>query len=210
MDAPQIVENCIAMSTIEEVRTVEKRAQKVFRIGTTIVSGLVFALLAAAAQEAPSPTKQDDAGRLTVERDREKEDQVAKLFEGLRAEAKLPQLNRIRHRAELEQGVCTTALTGNLSKHGAAFYITADPASITPELKEIASSNKVAPNNRRWYARYSVAVWRMTDPQAGKVAYRVGLGLYETALCEFADCHFTNDLHYGERKESIARPCRGK
>ncbi len=147
------------------------------RIGTTLVSGVVFALLAATVQEALPATKQGDAGRLMVERDKEKEDQVAKLFEGIRAGAKLPQLQRIRHRAELEQGVCTSALTDEPSKLGAAFYITGDPESITPELKKIASLNKLAPNNRPWYARYSVAVWRVKDPQAGKVAYRVGIGL---------------------------------
>jgi hypothetical protein len=179
------------------------------RIGTSLVSGLVYALLAAT-QEAP-PARQSDAGRLMVERDKEKEDQVAKLFEASRAEAKLPQLQRIRYRSELEQGVCTSALTDKPSKHGAAFYITTDPESIPPELKKAASFNKLDPNNRPWYTRYSVAVWRVKDPQAGKVAYRVGVGLYGTTLGEFVDCHFTDDVHYcGKWKESIARPCRGK
>lgn len=118
-------------------------------IGTTLVSGIVFALLAAAAQEAPPATEPGDAGRLTVERDKQKEDQVAKLFEGIRSEARLPQLQRIRHRADLEQGVCTSALTDKPSKIGSAFYITADPESITPELKKIASSNRLDSKNKR-------------------------------------------------------------
>ena len=181
------------------------------RICTLLVSALAFAPLAAAAQEAPPVTKQGDTEQHTVARDKEKEDQVAKLFEGIRADAKLPRLQRIRYRADLEQGICTSALTGQPSKQGAAFYITADPESITPELKKIAASNRLDPHNKPWYARYSVAVWRVNDPQAGKVAYRVGVGLYETGLAEFVDCHFTDDVHYcGKWKESIARPCRGK
>src|ERR1017187_7361557 len=183
-----------------------------FRVGSTFVSGLLLVLIAATAQESPLAANQEDnAGRLTVERDKEREDQVAKLFESIRAEAKLPQLQRIRHRADLERGVCTSALTDMPSTVGLAFYITADPESITPELKKIASSNRLDSNKRPRYARYSVAVWRVKYPQAGKVAYRVGVGLYGTAVGEFVDCHFTDDVHYcGNWKESIARPCRGK
>lgn len=181
------------------------------RISTTLTSGLTFALLAATAQEAPPATKPRGAGQLMVERDKEKEDQVAKLFEGIRAEAKLPQLQRIRHRADLEQGVCTSAFTDKPSNRGAAFYVTSDPESIAPELQEIASSKRLGANKKPWYARYSVAIWRVKDPQVEKVSYRVGLGLYETAAAEFVDCHFTDDVHYcGKWKESIAHPCRGK
>jgi len=181
------------------------------RIGTVLVSGIVFALLAATAQEVPPATKPGDAGRFTVERDKQREDQVAKLFEGIRAEAKLPQLQRIRHRADLEQGICTSALIDKPSKLGAASYTTADPETITPELEKIASSNRLDSNKRPWYARYSVAVWRMKDPRALKVEYRVGVGLYGTAVGEFVDCHFTDDVHYcGKWKDSIAPPCRGK
>ncbi len=181
------------------------------RIGTTLVSGLVFALSAGIAQEARSETKPIEAGQRTVERDKEKEDQVAKLFEGIRAEVKLPQLQRIRHRADLEQGLCTSALTDKPPKFGTAFYTTDDPESITPELRKIASLNRVGPNKKPWYARYSVAVWRVKDLQEGKASYRVGVGFYGDAVGEFVDCHFTDDVHYcGMWKESIARPCRGK
>jgi hypothetical protein len=181
------------------------------RVGSIFASGLVLALLAATAQEAPTASKQGDVGRATVERDKEKEDQVAKLFEGIRAEARLPQLKRIRHRDDLEQRVCTSALSGKPPKQGSSFYVTADPESITPELKEIASSNRLDANQRSWYARYSIAVWRVKDPSAGEVAYRVGVGLYGSALGEFVDCHFTDNVYYcGKWKESIARPCRGK
>lgn len=182
------------------------------RIGIALVSGIVFALLGATAQEAPPPVaKPGDVGRLTVERDKEKEDQVAKLFESIRAEAKLPPLKRIRHRADLEQRVCMSALTDKPLKFGDVAYLTDDPESITPELEKIASSNRVDSNKRPWYTRYSVAVWRVKDPQSGKFAYRVGLGLYGTGFGEFVDCHFTDDIYYcGKWKESIARACRGK
>jgi hypothetical protein len=182
-----------------------------FGICTMLVPAIVFALLAAMAQEAPLATKPGNDVRLTVERDKQKEDQVAKLFESIRAEAKLPQLQRIRHRSSLEQGVCTSALTDKPSKLGSAFYITAAPESITPELAKIASSNLLYPNKKPRYARYSVAVWRVKDPPVLKVAYRVGVGLYGPAIDEFVDCHFTDDVHYcGRWKDSIARPCRGK
>jgi hypothetical protein len=181
------------------------------RIGSGLISGVLFGLLAVAAQEAPFGTKLGDGGQLTVERDKEKEDQVAKLFEDIRAEARLPRLERIRHRADLEQGVCTSALTSKPSGRGAAFYMTTDPESVTSELKKAASSNRLDPHDRPWFTRYSVAVWRVKDPQTGKVTYRVGIGFYETALGEFVDCHFTDDVHYcGRWKESIVRPCRGK
>ncbi|MFZ0299812.1 MAG: hypothetical protein WAM13_15785 [Candidatus Sulfotelmatobacter sp.] len=177
----------------------------------SVFSGLALAVLAATAQEAPTAAKEGSAGPVTVERDKEKEDHVAKLFEGIRAEAGLPQLKRIRHRADLEQGVCTSALTGKPSKQGSSFYITSDPESITPELKKIASLNRLDSNKRPWYERYSVAVWRVKNPTGGEVAYRVGVGIYGTALGEFVDCHFTDDVYYcGNWKKSIARPCRGK
>jgi hypothetical protein len=38
-------------------------------------------------------------------------------------------------------------------------------------------------------------IWRVTDQQAGTVTYRVGVGLYGSATGEFADCHFTDDVH---------------
>ena len=186
------------------------------RIGTMLLSALTFPLSASTAQEPPLTTNADNAERLMVERDKGKEDQVAKLFEGIRTAGKLPRLKRIRHRSNLEQAVCTSALSSKPSSQGSANYISAnyittDPESITPELQKIASSNRLDSKKRPWYARYSVAVWRVKDPQTGKLSYRVGVGLYETAVGEFVDCHFTDDVYYcGKWKESIARPCRGK
>lgn len=171
---------------------------------------LFFAVLATAllAQEAPVAMKQPSAGQVMAERDREKEEQVAKLFEGIRTDAKIPSLKRIGHRDDLEQGLCTGALTGKHPNGASAFYTTDTPESITPELKKIASSNRL---NRLDPKRYAVAVWRVRDPQIGKVTYWVGVGLYGSALGEFVDCHFTDDVHYcGKWKGSVARPCRGK
>src|SRR5579863_1998783 len=126
------------------------------RIGSLFISALMLAPLAAHAQEGPLGGKQGDTRQPAVERDKEKEEQVAKLFEGIRAEAKLPQLERIGHRPQLEQGVCTSALTGS-PYHGAASYITTDPGSMTPELKKVASSNRLDQHKRPWFTRYSVA-----------------------------------------------------
>ena len=182
---------------------------KCLRIDATLVAGLVFASLTATAQQ--NAPQAGHVESLTIERDKEKEDDVAKLFEGIRAGAKLVQLHRIRHRPDLEQGVCTSALTNQPPKSVAAFYITTDPESITPELMRVAAFSKRTPDNKPWYARYSVAVWRAKDLKQEKVSYQVGINLYVDALGEFVDCHFTDDVCYcGNWKKSIARLCRGK
>jgi hypothetical protein len=144
------------------------------------------------------------------ERDKEMEDQVAQLFERIRTEAKLPAMKRIEHRDGLEQGVCTSVLTGNAPKTAMAFYTTADASAITPELTKAALSNRLDAKKRPIYTRYSVAVWRVKGGTAAK-EYHVGVGLYSSAGTEFVDCHFTDDIHYcGMWKESIAPSCRGK
>src|SRR5260370_21227047 len=48
-------------------------------------------------------------GQVIVVRDKGNEDQIAKLFETIRVDAKLPSLTRIAHRDRLEQHVCTIA-----------------------------------------------------------------------------------------------------
>src|SRR5579862_4210992 len=111
------------------------RAQH-FRIGITLVSVLATTLLVSTAQEVPVPTKQGNVGQVTGERDKEKEDQVAKLFEGIRADAKIQHLKRIGYRESLEQEVCSISLTDKPPKHTStnvfAFYKTANPDSVTP------------------------------------------------------------------------------
>jgi hypothetical protein len=186
-------------------------ASTLWNIRLNLFVGVVFALLASTGQEALAAGEPRDAGRLTVEREKEKEDQVAKQFESIRAGANIPPLQRIGHRADLEQSVCTSALTDTPPKLGFAFYVTADPESVTPELRKIALSNRMDSKRKPWYSRYSVAIWGVHDQQAGTVTYRVGVGLYGSAAGEFVDCHFTDDVHYcGNWKKLIAPSCRGK
>jgi hypothetical protein len=182
---------------------------------TALVMVLLAAFLLGSVQQIPVPmTQQPNGVQVTPERDRDKEEEVAKLFEAIRSESKLPPLKRIKHRAELEQRVCTVALTGERSKGPSALYTTTDPQSPTPELKTIASSNRIDRYHpgRSVYERYSVAVWRTKESPSGNTDdYWVGVGLYGSASGEFVDCHFTDDVHYcGMWKESIARSCRGK
>jgi len=167
------------------------------------------------AQEVPLTTTQRHVGQLTDERDKGKEDQVANLFEGIRRDAKLPHLERIRNRESLEQSVCTIALTDPPPKYtsGSLFglYKTTTPESITPELSEVASFNNPHLKNSPKYARYSVAVWSVKDSQTGEPAYWVGVQLFWSAGAEFFDYHFTDDIYYrNEWKKSIAIPCRNK
>ena len=182
-----------------------------FRVRSALVSLLMTALPVPAAQTVPVPKQQAESGQVMPERDKGKEDQVAKLFEAIRSGSKLPHLKRIKHRPELEQDICTSALTSGRPKH--RFYTTSDPQSPAPELQTIASSNPLDRYHpgRPIHERYSVAVWRTSDPQTGSVRYWVGVGLYGSAVGEFVDCHFTDDVHYcGKWKDSIARSCRGK
>ncbi len=157
---------------------------------------------------------QNVSAKQSAERDREKEDVVAKLFEAVIADLKLPLLKRIPHRADLEEAVCTTALADGQSKHLFGLYETTHPESSIDEVKKIATSRDftVTQKGKRVprYARYSVAVWQVGGgPQ--QVTYWVGLGFYESATAEFVDCHFTDDVHYcGLWKKSIAAACRGK
>lgn len=184
------------------------------RIGQTFAC-LVIALLAATAQEVPVATKQGNVAQLTGERDKEKEDQVAKLFEGIRGDGKLPQLKRIGHRESLEQKVCTIALTGKPPKYTSTntsgFYKTGNLDAVTPELSKVALFNNLHPKGNPSYARYSVAVWPVKDSQTGELVYWVGVQLFWSAGMEFFDYHFTDDIYYHNGwKKSIAAPCRNK
>ena len=184
-------------------------------IVSAVIAVLMIALFTARAQEVPVKTKPRAAGQLNGHRDKEKEDKVAKLFEKLRADAQIPHLKRIGHRASLEQEVCTIALTDNPPKHASmhtfGLYKTANPDSITPELTKVALFNDLHPKNNPSYARYSVAVWPVKDSQTGEPMYWVGVELFWSAGMEFLDSHFTDDIYYhNEWKKSIAAPCRNK
>jgi hypothetical protein len=178
---------------------------------------VLFAVLSTclSAYEMPVGRMQDDTGKLSVVRDKGKENDVAKLFETARSDAKLPPLARIGHRDSLEQLVCTMANSGTFqNRHSGgrvAFYITANPESISPELITIASFKEHPTRDKLAYPRYSVAVWQRKDTHTGETTYWVGLELAWSALEEFVDYHFTDDVFYHDQwKKNVAPQCRGK
>lgn len=149
-----------------------------------------------------------------VKRDKDKENQVAKLFETIRTDANISHLERIGHRDSLEQQVCTAALADARPDYAitkeSAFYKTTDPGSVSPELNKVASFNQPAKHNPR-IARYAVAVWYLTDAQTGQSTYWIGIRLYWSAPMEFVDIYFTDEIHYrNEWKKRVAPECRGK
>jgi hypothetical protein len=177
-----------------------------------LVVGLATGLLA---QQMPVPATQSSGTQLMGKGDKDKEDQIAKLFETIRTDAKIPQLDRIGHRDSLEQEVCTAALAGTLSKYPStnqsALYKTTEPGSVSPELNKVALFNRVQIKHHPRIARYSVAVWHLTDAQTGQSTYWVGIRLYWSAAMEFVDDHFTDDIYYhNEWKKHVAPECRGK
>ena len=167
------------------------------------------------AQEIPAGAGSTPVGQMMGERDKAKEDQIAKSFETIRADAKLPPLSRIRHRDSLEQKVCTFVLAGTLPKvhltNTSALYTTLNPEAVSPELKHVASFNDLHPKYNPNTERYSVAVWKMKNSQTGETTFWVGLQLYWSAAAEFFDSYFTDDLYYrNDWKKSVAPQCRGK
>ena len=190
-----------------------KRAD--FLIGYAIVSMLVAAQLTVQAQQVPVAAKGPNDGQSKRSRDKEKEYEVAKLFEKRRADANLSRLKRIEHRASLEQTVCTIALTDAAPKRPStilfAYYKTANPKAVTPELSKIALFNDARHKDNPIYVRYSVAVWPVGDSQTDTPIYWVGIQLFSSAGLEFFDDHFTDDVFYhNEWKNTIASSCRNK
>jgi hypothetical protein len=168
------------------------------------------------AQEPSVAGKQAGSGQQMGERDKAKEDQVAKLFETIRADSKIPPLTRIGHRDSLEQQVCTLALTGKPPKYVvsakiSALYKTTEPGSPSPELKVVASFNDLHSKNNWSITRYSVAVWNLSNRGNGEMTYWVAVQLYWSGLTEFFDSHFTDDIYsHNEWKKHVAPECRGK
>jgi hypothetical protein len=172
------------------------------------------------AQELPARNMQSGIGQMPMKRDQAKEDQVAKLFEAARVDAKLPHLTRISARDSLSQTVCTIAAAGKLPlfvrwaynvpfpvNRMSEFYNTTQPQSVSPELKRIASHNDV---RSPLAARYSVVVWR-ADDEKNESTYWIGIQLYWNAGWEFFKNHFTDDIEYrNDWKKAIAAECRGK
>jgi hypothetical protein len=94
---------------------------------------------------------------------------------------KLPRLERIAHRADLEEAVCTTALADGEPKHLSRFYETTHPESSIDEVKKIANSGDFTVTQKGKsvprFVRYSVAVWRVRGGSQ-QATYWVGLGFY--------------------------------
>jgi hypothetical protein len=115
--------------------------------------------------------------QVIVVRDKGNEDQIAKLFETIRVDAKLPSLTRIGHRDSLEQQVCTIAHAGTLGNRRAwdraAYYKTAQPQSISAELTIVASFKEQSEKSKLAYPRYSVEVWQAKDSRTGEPTYWV-------------------------------------
>src|SRR6267154_3556151 len=104
---------------------------------------LVLISVSLSAQEVPTSPASASIGQLMGEHNKAKEDQIAKLFETIRADARLPPLGRIGHRRSLEQQVCTLALTAATPKQKLirtfALYKTLHPESVSTQLSQVAS-----------------------------------------------------------------------
>lgn len=130
---------------------------------------------------------------------------MAKVFEQIRISHRLSRLKRIRSRKEQEEGTCNISVRGlgtPYSNFGNALYKTSTPEIATSELEKIASVD------RRWYRRYSVAVWpaRGDDSTA---TFWVSIYLYSSAGVEFVDNYLTDDLFYKDDwKQRIAPECK--
>jgi hypothetical protein len=180
-----------------------------------IFLALVVMAGSSSAQVVPN-TASDGGGKGMCERDKVKEEQIAKLFETIRADAKLPPLSRIRHRDSLEQKLCTFGVSGTLRKLTispdiSAVYTTLKPETASSELTHIALFHYPNPKVLTGVERYSVAVWKVKNSRTGETTYWVGVQLYWSAAAEFFDSYFTDDLYYrNDWKKSIAPECRGK
>jgi hypothetical protein len=182
-----------------------------------LISLFAVVSISLSAQESPAGPDATNrgGGQVMGERDQSKEDQIASLFESIRSSLDSRKLTRIRHRDNLEQEVCTMALTGSLPNRSLAgtfaFYRTLQPDAVAPELTHVASFDALHPKNKAGYHRFSVAVWRTTDSQTKETLYWVGVQLYWSAPAEFFDYHFTDDIYYHNGwKKSVAPQCRGK
>lgn len=143
------------------------------------------------------------------------EDQVAHLFEALRAKEELPRLTRIAHRESLEELVCTAALRDAAvwgeNRPGALMYRTNDPASSNGDLEQIARfKDPLERKDQPRITRYAVAVWPSSARESERPVYWVGVKVYMSAWREFIDSNFTDDRGYkNEWKKLVAPQCRG-
>lgn len=144
---------------------------------------------------------------------RKSEDQVARLFETLRAKQELPPFTRVIHRQSLEELVCSSAQLDRAvwweNTPGAVMYKTDDLMG-TPDLEEIARYKDIfGSSNEPRLTRYAVAVWPLSNQASGRTVYWVGIELYMSAWWEFIDNNFTdNRSHKDDWKKLVVQPCR--
>ena len=183
------------------------------KIALTFVS---MSCLSTQEAQVPVGTASATARRVMRERDKGKEDEVARLFERTRSGLKVPRLGRIEYRDILQEQICTVAFTGtptSIHRDSAIFaiYKTAQPDILSPELNHVASFEILHPKSKAGYRRYSVAVWRTKEPQTQETIYWIGVNLYWSAPVEFFDYHFTDGIY--DRKiweKDVVPQCRAK
>ena len=120
-----------------------------------------------------------------------------------------PSTTRLEHRDMLEQRVCRYSSDGNLNEHHRILQNRAAGNGLGRTAQGRIVQRR-EPETHPRCTRYSVAVWRASDSQTGETTYWVGFQLYWSAVMEFYDAHFTDDIYYrNEWKKSIAPECRG-
>ena len=133
------------------------------------------------------------------------EDQIAKTFISIRADAHLTRLTRIKYRVDLQGWTCTAAERD--SSLYPWIFKTDDPLS-DPRLRRraLTEESKGGPNS----ARFAVAVWPAREsPSSAKEAFWVGINMYWTAWWEFFDHTFTDDLFYrNDWKQGVSPACK--
>jgi hypothetical protein len=145
---------------------------------------------------------------------RKYEDDVARLFEVIRAKDELPRLTRIPRRDSLEELVCSAASLNapvwQENRPGALMYKTDNPASPSQELEKIALyKDPLESTEQPGITRYSVAVWPSSNQESGQPVYWVGIQVYMSAWWELIDSNFTdNRSHRDEWKKLVTPACR--
>jgi hypothetical protein len=145
---------------------------------------------------------------------RKSEDEVARLFETLRAKQELPPLTRIIHRQSLEELVCSSAQLDRAvwweNRPGAVIYKTDDPGTSNKELERIGRfKDPLASKNQPSFTRYAVAVWPSASREPGQTVYWVGIQIYMSVFWEFIDNNFTDNRSFKDDwKKLVVQSCR--
>lgn len=169
---------------------------------------VISMLLPGAAGQAPSSTHDRNLRR-------KYEDEIARLFETLRAKDELPSLARIAHRESLEELVCSSASLNapvwRENRPGALMYRTDNLASSSQDLERIAGyKDPLEGKDQPSITRYAVAVWPASSRESGQPVYWVGIQVYTSAWWEFIDNNFTDNRSYKDEWKKLVTPqCRG-